>query len=169
MEDIFRIGVITRPHGLKGEVKVYPTTDDVNRFKSLKKCFIRTKKADIHVEKKSCKFFKNMVILSFKEFDNINDVEVFKNCDLYVTREEAVPLEEDEYYISDVIGAEVYNENGKRLGEIKDVIQTGANDVFVVRMEDEKELLLPVINDCILEINSDEKKVVARLMKGMLD
>ncbi|MCM1273114.1 MAG: ribosome maturation factor RimM [Clostridium sp.] len=169
MEDIFRIGVITRTHGLKGEVKVYPTTDDVNRFKNLKKCFIRTKKGDIAVEKKSCKFFKNMVILAFKEFDSINDVEVFKDCDIYVTREDAVPLEENEYYISDVIDAEVYNEEGKRLGTVKDVIQTGANDVFAVSMEDGRELLLPVINDCVLDINSDEKKIVVRLMKGLLD
>lgn len=169
MEDIFRIGVITRTHGLKGEVKVYPTTDDVNRFKTLKHCFIRTKKGDIQVEKKSCKFFKNMVILAFKEFDNINDVEVFKDCDIYVTREDAVPLKEDEYYISDVIDSEVYDEKGKRLGNIKDVIQTGANDVFVVSMEDGRELLLPVINDCVLEINSKEKTVVVKLMKGMLD
>ncbi len=169
MEDIFRIGVITRTHGLKGEVKVYPTTDDVNRFKNLKKCFIRTKKGDIHVEKKSCKFFKNMVILAFKEFDNINDVEVFKDCDIYVTREDAVPLKEDEYYISDVIDSDVYDEKGKGLGKIKDVIQTGANDVFVVSMEDGKELLLPVINDCVLEINAKEKTVVVKLMKGMLD
>lgn len=169
MEDIFRIGVITKPHGLKGEVKVFPTTDDIKRFDKLKKCFIRTKKGDIEVEKKSCKYFKNMVILSFKEFDDINQIEVFKDCDIYVTRDNAAPLKEDEFYIADVIDAAVYDESGKQLGVISDVMQTGANDVFVVTMEDDREVLIPVIGDCVIDIDTAQKKVVVKLMKGMLD
>ena len=170
MEDYFRIGVITSTHGLKGEVKVFPTTDDVNRFKKLKKCFIRTKDKDIEVEKNSCKFFKNMVILSFKEFNNINDIEKYKGCDLYVTRENAVPLKEDEFYISDIIGADVYEENGNLLGKLKDVMKTGANDVFVVELSsDKKELLVPVIKEFVPEMDIENKKIVIHLMKGMLD
>lgn len=169
MEDIFRIGVITTTHGLKGEVKVFPTTDDLNRFKKLKKCFIRTPKEDIHVEKNSCKFFKNMVILSFKEFGDINEVERFRNCDIYVTRDNAVPLEEDEYYISDVIGMNIILEDGSELGVLQDVMQTGANDVFVIKLKDDKELLMPVIKDCVLDMNYDTGKITVRLMKGMLD
>lgn len=172
MDDFFRIGVITRAHGLKGEVKVFPTTDDVERFKKLKKCFIKTKSGDIQVEKKSCKFFKNMVILSFKEFDDINDIEKFKNCDLCVAREDAVPLDEDEYYISDVIGMNVVLEDGKIIGTLKDVLQTGANDVFVVSLADkssQNELLIPVIKDCVIEMDYDNNKIVVRLMKGMLE
>lgn len=170
MEDIFRIGVITSTHGLRGEVKVFPTTDDVNRFKKLKKCFIRTKDKDIEVEKNTCKFFKNMVILSFKEFNNINDIEKYKGCDLYVTRENAVPLKEDEFYISDIIGADVFEENGDCLGKLKDVMKTGANDVFVVELKgDKKELLVPVIKEFVPEMDIENKKIVIRLMKGMLD
>ncbi len=169
MEDFFRIGVITKPHGLKGEVKVFPTTDDAKRFKKLKKCIIRTKKGDIEVEKKSCKFFKNLVILSFVGYDDINEVEAFRNCDIYVSREDAVPLEEGEYYISDVIGSDVYEDNDNHLGTITDVLQTGANDVFIVAMENGKELLVPVINDCVIEIDTENKKVIVKLMKGMLD
>ncbi len=168
MEDIFRIGVITSTHGLKGEVKVYPTTDDTNRFKTLKKCILRTPKGDIEVEKNSCKFFKNMVILSFKEFKDINEVEKYKNCELYVTREDAVPLSEDEYYIADVIGMEVFEED-KKLGVLSDVMQTGANDVFVVDLGDKKELLIPVIKDCVLDIDYVNQKIMVKLMKGMLD
>ncbi len=168
MEDIFRIGVITSTHGLKGEVKVFPTTDDVNRFKKLKKCILRTPKGDIEVEKNSCKFFKNMVILSFKEFKDINEVEKYKNCELYVTRDNAVPLDEDEYYIADVIGMEVYEEEN-RLGVLSDVMQTGANDVFVVDLGEKKELLIPVIKECVLDIDYDTKKINVKLMKGMLD
>lgn len=169
MEDFFRIGVITKPHGLKGEVKVFPTTDDAKRFKKLKKCIIRTKKGDIEAEKKSCKFFKNLVILSFVGYDDINEVEAFRNCDIYVSREDAVPLEEGEFYISDVIGSDVYEDNGSHLGTVNDVLQTGANDVFSVAMENGKELLIPVINDCVTEIDTEGKKVIVKLMKGMLD
>ncbi|MBQ9200424.1 MAG: 16S rRNA processing protein RimM [Lachnospiraceae bacterium] len=169
MEDIFRIGVITSTHGLKGEVKVFPTTDDVGRFKKLKKCFIRTKDKDIEVEKNSCKFFKNMVILSFKEFNNINDIEKYKGCDLYVTRENAVPLNEDEFYISDIIGADVYEENGNLLGQLSDVLKTGANDVFVVKLPDKKEVLIPVIKEFVPDMDIEAGKIKVKLMKGMLD
>ena len=169
MEDIFRIGVITSTHGLRGEVKVFPTTDDVGRFKKLKKCFIRTKDRDIEVEKNTCKFFKNMVILSFKEFNSINDIEKYKGCDLYVTRENAVPLKEDEFYISDIIGSEVFEENGEKLGELTDVLKTGANDVFVVKLPDRKEVLIPVIKEFVPDMDIANKKVTVKLMKGMLD
>jgi 16S rRNA processing protein RimM len=168
-DDMFRIGVIASTHGLKGEVKVFPTTDDVNRFKTLKTCYLRTKQGDMQVEKKSCKFFKNMVILSFKEFSDINEIEKYKGCELYVTREDAVPLEEGEYYIADAIGMNVVTEAGESLGVIDDVMQTGANDVFVVKMKDEGELLLPVIPDCVLDMDFDNNKTTVRLMKGMLD
>lgn len=168
MEEYFRIGVITSTHGLKGEVKVFPTTDDVNRFKKLKNCILRTPKGDIEVEKKSYKFFKNMVILSFKEFEDINEVEKYKNCELFVNREDAMPLDEDEFYIADVIGMSVWEED-KLIGELADVMQTGANDVFVVNMTDGKELLIPVIKQCVLDIDYDAKKIAVKLMKGMLD
>lgn len=166
---MFRIGVITSTHGLKGEVKVFPTTDDVNRFKKLKKCILRTPKGDLEVEKASCKFFKNMVILSFKEFKDINEVEKYKKCELYVTRENAVALEEDEYYISDVLGMKVVDDEKGALGDLKDVLQTGANDVFVVELEDERELLIPVIKECVLDINYETRVISVKLMKGMLD
>lgn len=168
-DDMFRIGVITSTHGLKGEVKVFPTTDDVQRFKQLKSCIIKTKRENIEVEKNSCKFFKNMVILSFKGYDSIEKIERFKGCELYVSREQAVPLEEDEFYIADVIDMEVVTEDGKHLGVLDDVLQTGANDVFVVKMADKKEVLIPVIKDCIMDIDYDNKIVTVRLMKGMID
>ncbi len=167
-EDMFRIGVITSTHGLKGEVKVFPTTDDVNRFRDLKNCYIRTKTGDVPVEKKTCKFFKNMVILSFSEFKDINEIEKYKGCELYVTRENAVPLEEDEFYIADVIGAEVVEDNGNRLGTLVDVLQTAANDVFVVQMDDSREVLLPVIKECVLDIDAENKIIRVHMMDGLL-
>ena len=110
-----------------------------------------------------------MVILSFKEFNNINDIEKYKGCDLYVTRENAVPLKEDEFYISDIIGAEVLLENSEKLGVLSDVLKTGANDVFVVKLSDKKEVLIPVIKEFVPEMDVEHKKVTVKLMKGMLD
>ena len=110
-----------------------------------------------------------MVILSFSEFDDINEIEKYKGCELYVTREDAVPLEEDEFYIADVIDSEVFKDNGEKLGTLVDVMQTGANDVFVVKMENDKEVLLPVIKDCVLDINVEEKKVIVHMLNGLLD
>ncbi|MBR3645429.1 MAG: ribosome maturation factor RimM [Lachnospiraceae bacterium] len=169
MQDIFRVGVISNTHGIRGEVKVFPTTDDPKRFKKLKKAIIDFPKGKVDVNVESCKFFKNMVILKFKEFDNINDIEKFKGCDLLVTRENAVKLEEGEYFIADILGANVYLEDGSEFGILEDVMQTGANDVYVVKTTDGKEVLIPVIPQCIIERNIEEKKVVVHLLKGLMD
>ena len=168
-EDMFRIGVITSTHGLKGEVKVFPTTDDPARFKKLKKCFIRTKSGDVPVEKKSCKFFKNMVIVKFKGFDNINDIEIYKNKDILITREDAVPLGPDENFIVDLIGLKVMTDEGEELGTLKDVLQTGANDVYVVEMTDGKELLLPAIKQCILNVDLEQQTMTVHVLDGLID
>lgn len=169
MEDMFRIGVIASTHGLKGEVKVFPTTDDVKRFETLKDCILRTKQGDLPLEKNTCRYFKNMVILSFKGYTDINQIEKYKGCELYVTRENAVALEENEYYIADAIGAKVVTEDGEVLGVLDDVMQTGANDVFVVKMKDDREVLIPVIPDCVPDMDLENKIITVRLMKGMLD
>lgn len=169
MEKLLRVGVIANTHGIRGEVKVFPTTDDVNRFKKLKKTILDTGKDHIELNVVSAKFFKNMVILKFKEFDNINDVERYKGCDLLVTRENAVKLNKGEYFIADILEAEVFLEDGSRFGILKDVMQTGANDVYVVEMTDGREVLIPSIPQCIVERNIEEKRVVVHLLKGLLD
>lgn len=168
MEDLFRVGVIANTHGIRGEVKVFPTTEDPNRFKKLKEVLLDTGKEKLPLEISSVRFFKNLVIVKFKGIDNINDIEKYKGKDLYVTRENAIPLEEDEYYLADILGADVYTEDGKEFGKLKDILETGANLVYVV-MHEGKEVLLPVIPDCVKEISVEEKKVVVHLMKGLLE
>ena len=122
----------------------------------------------LHIER--ARFFKNLVIVKFKEFNNINEVEGFRKCDLMVTRENALPLEEGQYYLCDVIGATVYNEEDDSvIGEVKDVIETGANNVFAIGLPDGREVLFPVIDDCIKEVNTEEGRVVAHIMKGLMD
>ena len=107
MKDFFRVGVIANTHGIRGEVKIFPTTDDVKRFDYLKEAYIDAGKEKIKVEVSNVRYFKNLVIVKFKGIDNINDIERYKGKDLLVTRENALPLEEGEYYLADIIGANV--------------------------------------------------------------
>ena len=169
MEELFRVGVISNTHGIRGEVKVYPTTDNVRRFDDLKEVILDTGKEQLILHVTSVKYFKNMVILKFKEFDNINDIIPYKGMDLLVTRENAIPLEDGEYYIADIIGSKVITDEDKILGTLTDVLQTGANDVYVVKTKDGKEVLLPSIEECILDRDIENKIVKVHIMKGLLD
>lgn len=169
MEKLLQVGAITSTHGIRGEVKVFPTTDDINRFKKLKEVVLDTGKEQITLEIQSVKFFKQMVILKFKGIDNINDIEKYKGKNLYVTRENAVKLEKDEYFIADMIGSEVSDEEGEVLGTLKDVMRTGANDVYVVENQEGKELLFPAIKQCVLNVDVENKKITVHVMPGLLD
>ena len=169
MEYLLRVGVITSTHGIKGEVKVFPTTDDANRFKKLKKVILDTGKEKIDMEIASVRFFKNMVILKFKGIDDINDVEKYKKAELYVTRENAVPLKKDEYFIADLIGVEVTSDEGEALGVIDDVLQTGANDVYVIKKAGCQDLLVPAIKACIKEVDIENQKMIVHLLAGLRD
>ena len=168
MEQFLQVGVIASTHGVRGEVKVYPTTDDVKRFKKLKNVILEGKRENLNLEIEQVKFFKNMVILKFKGYDNINDIEMYKGCSLLVTRENAVKLKPGEYFICDLIGLDVWEESGNYLGKLTEVIQTGANDVYVVQMENEKEVLIPNIKDCIISISLEENKMIVHLLEGLL-
>ncbi len=169
MEQLLRVGVISTTHGVRGEVKVYPTTDDVNRFKKLKKVVLDTGREYIDLEISGVKFFKNLVILKFKGIDNINDIEKYKGKDLLVHREDAVALEENENYVADLIDLKVVTDDGKVLGYLTEVMETGANDVYVVETEDGQELLLPAIRDCILDVDLDEEVMTVHILPGLFD
>ena len=168
MEDMLRVGVITSTHGIRGEVKVFPTTDDPLRFKKLKKCVIDGKREQVAVTVSSVKFFKQFVILKFKGIDNINDIERYKRCPLLVERKDAVELEEDEYFIADMIGIEVVTEDDKPFGTLKDVMETGANDVYVIDTDEHGEVLVPAIRECILDVDIENQKMKIHLMDGLI-
>ena len=169
MEDLLQVGAITQTHGVRGEVKVFPTTDDVKRFKKLKEVILDTGKEKVTLEIEGVKFFKQFVILKFKGFDNINDIERYKGKNLYVTRENAVKLKRDEYFIADLIGLEVYDENDQHLGMLTNVIETGANDVYEVKFEDGREVLFPAIKQCILDVDMENRKMKVHIMEGLLE
>lgn len=169
MEDLLQVGIITSTHGVRGEVKVYPTTDDPRRFRRLKEVVLDTGREKLNLEIEGVKFFKQFVILKFKGLDNINDMEKYRQKSLYVTRKNAVRLQRDEYFIADLIGLKVQDEDGTELGTVKDVIETGANDVYEVEMADGRSLLLPAIKQCILNVDVENGMMQVHVLEGLLD
>jgi len=171
VQDLLQVGAVTSTHGLRGEVKVFPTTDDPMRYKKLKKVFLEMemKKQQKELEIERVRFFKNMVIVKFKGIDDINDVQQYKGAKLFVTREDAVPLGEDEYFAADLVGLLAVSDEREELGVVSDVLKTGANDVYVVRQPDGKELLIPAIKDCIQKIDISGGKMAVHLLPGLRD
>lgn len=169
MEDLLQVGIITSTHGVRGEVKVYPTTDDPRRFRRLKEVVLDTGREKLNLEIEGVKFFKQFVILKFKGLDNINDIEKYRQKSVYVTRKNAVRLQRDEYFIADLIGLKVQDEDGAELGTVKDVIETGANDVYEVEMADGRSLLLPAIKQCILNVDVENGMMRVHVLEGLLD
>lgn len=171
MEDLYQVGAITQTHGIKGEVKVFPLTDDISRFKNMKNLLLDAGKEGYKtLEVESVRQQKNIVILKFKGIDNINDIEKYKGHGLFVTKENRVPLKKDEYFIADLIGVKVYLDTDKDtvFGTISDVLQTGANDVYEIEMTDGKSVLVPAIKDCILDVDVENDRVEIHLLDGLL-
>ena len=169
MEQFLRVGVISSTHGIRGEVKVFPTTDDVKRFKKLKNVILDTGREHLNLEVEGVKFFKQFVILKFKGLDNMDDVIPFRQKSLFVTRKNAVRLSKDEYFIADLIGMTVNNEENEMIGKVSDVMSTGANDVYVIEMTDGRELLLPAIKQCVLNVDMEEGVMNIHILEGLLD
>ncbi len=167
-QEFLRIGVIASAHGIRGEVKVYPTTDDIKRFENVKSVLMDTGKEHVELDIEEVKYFKNMVILKFKQFSDRNIAEKYKNKDLLVSRENAIPLGEDEYFLCDIIGAAVVTDLDEKLGIITEVLQTGANDVYVVKTPEGKEVLLPVIPQCVLDVDVEKALVKVHMMPGLI-
>ena len=164
-----QVGAITSTHGIKGEVKVFPTTDDPRRYDELDEVFLDTGKELKVLHIQSVKYFKQFVIVKFKEFGDINEIEPFKGKNIYVDREHAVDLEDDEYFVADLLGLKVVTDAGEEFGELTDVLFTKANDVYVVTQPDGKEVLIPAIEECIMDVDLDEEIMTVHIMPGLLD
>ena len=165
----FRVGVIATTHGLGGEVKAYPTTEDPDRFGKGLSLRMVTGKTERMVTVERARFFKNMVIVKFREFSSIEEVEKLRQAELYVSREDALPLEEGQYYLADLMDMQVTDEEGAVLGTLTDVIETGANDVYVVSREGRKDLLIPNIPSCIREVDIENGRMKVHLLPGLED
>ena len=168
MEDLLKVGVITTTHGVRGEIKVFPTTDDAERFLELEYVLLDTGRELRRLDIKNVRFFKNLVILKFDGIDNINDIEKYKGKDLWIPREEAQELGEDEYDIADLQGLNVVLEDGTEFGTLRDVMETGANDVYIIDSNEHGEVLLPAIKECILDVDLEKNTMTVHLMKGLL-
>ena len=169
MEEFLQVGVITSTHGVRGEVKVFPTTDDAKRYSKLKEVLLGEENDApvLHIE--GVKYQKNMVILKFKEYSTLNEVEKLKGKPLFVTRKNAVKLSKDEYFVADLIGMRVVDEAKQIGGVLKDVMQTGANDVYIIDLDDNRELLLPAIKDCILNVDFVNGIIQINILEGLLE
>lgn len=169
MEERLQVGIVTAPHGVRGEVKVYPTTDDVRRFKRLKEVILDTGKGEVSLEIEGVKFFKQFAILKFKGYDSPEDVGILRRKSLYVSRENAVRLGRDEYFIADLMGLRVRNEDGEEIGILREVLETGANDVYIIDLNDGRELLLPAIKECVLRVDVEAGEMQIHILDGLLD
>lgn len=169
MEDLLTVGIITTAHGVHGEVKVYPTTDDVKRFKKCKELILDDEKNKRRVKLLSVKFFKQFVIIKFEGIDTMDDALKLKNASLLVTRDMAVKCEKDEYFIADLIGLKVFDEDNNLIGIVSEVYQTGANDVYEIEKEDSKKVLVPAIKDCIKNVDIKEGKMTIHVMEGLFE
>lgn len=169
MTDRFQVGVIASTHGLRGEVKVFPTTQMPERFLDLQEVILESPKGEQRLGIRSVKFFKKFVILGFRGLDRIEDVEKLRGCPLVIERRDAIPLEEGEYYVADLIGISVRTQDGREIGTLREVIETGANDVYAVAREGQKDLLLPAIDDCILDVQPEKGYMTVWLMPGLED
>lgn len=167
--DYFNIGKIVNTHGVRGAVKIIPLTDDPKRFELLEYVYVDNKKKIEKYTINNIKYFKNMIIIQFDEIKDMDQGEALKQSIIKIPRELALPLEENEYFVDDLEGIKVSTEEGKYLGEITDIIFTGSNDVYVVKGEDKKEILIPALKQCIKKVNMDDKTMIVSLMKGLID
>ena len=168
MEDYFRIGVVTAPHGVHGEMKIYPTTDDMDRFKQVNPVLLTTFRSREIKKIESVKYFKGMAILKLSGIDTMDEAEKYRKAELWVERSQ-LPKIPGKYLIADLIGMDVVTEEGVSIGTLTDVWQTGANDVYVVEKHDGKELLLPKIPSCILNVDEEDRRITVYVLPGLED
>ena len=165
MLEVLEIGVISSTHGLKGEVNVYPTTDEPSRFRDLETVMVRGERVDTELTVERVSFFKGKPIVKFKGLDQIEDVMKLRGCSLCVRRSDALPLEEGQYFIGDLIGSRVLLENGDSFGTLADILRTGANDVYVVKKTDGETALLASIPEVVRSIDAEKQVIVVRPMR----
>lgn len=168
MQEFLEIGQIVNTFGIKGIVKVKPFTDDITRFDRLEKVYVETKNIKKEYEIEEVKYHKDMVLIKFKGIDKVEEAEILRNSYLKVNRKDEPKLEEGTYYIVDLIGLDVYSDEGELLGKLNDIFNYGSSDIYEVKNELGKQLLLPAISDVIKEINLQEKKIVVHILEGLI-
>jgi len=166
--DYIKVGRIINTHGIRGELKIFPLTDDINRFDDLKIAYLGNNKEKVEIEE--VKYHKGLVIIKFKEFDNINQVLKYKDDFLFIDINDKVQLPENHYFIFDIVDCTVYDTKGQKIGIVTDVLQYSSNDVYVVRdHEKNKEYLIPAVKQFVVDIDVEHKKIVIDPIEGMIE
>lgn len=168
MEEYLEIGQIVNTNGLKGMLKVNPLTDDITRFEELETVYIQKGKELIEFKIQEVKYSKNTVLLKLEGIDDITEAEKYKNFYIKINRENAVELEEDSYFVVDIIGCTVYTDEDEILGKVVDVFSTGSNDVYTIKNSENKEILIPAIEDVIKDVDIKNKKITIHLLEGLI-
>lgn len=168
MVEFLKVGKIVNTMGVKGEVKVIPLTNDVDRFNDLEWVYILRKDKRDKINIQSVRFHKNFVLIKFEGIDDMTAAERLKESYIQVDREHAVELDENEFFICDLIGCNVLTTSGEELGEVNDVFPTGANDVYVVKAKNGKEVMVPAIKQVIKSVDVENKKIIVELMEGLI-
>lgn len=166
--EYIKVGRIINTHGIKGEVKVYPLTDNINRFERLKTVYIGDNRLEVEIEK--VKYHKGIVILKFKEFFNINEVLKFKEDFIYIDEKDKIDLPQDHYFVFDIVDSTVFNTDEEKIGIVTQVIQSTSNDVYVVKSHDKnKEYLIPAVKEFVIDVDIENKRIIIDPIEGMIE
>lgn len=168
MQKRLEVGQIVNTFGIKGFVKIYPYVDDIKRFDKLKNVYVISKKEEKLLEIEEVKYQKNMVLAKFKGIDNVETAEKLRQSYVEIDRKDAIPLKEGQYFIVDLLGLEVYSDDGRLLGKLNDIFNTGSNDIYEVKDELGKQILLPGIPEVIKEVDLDNGKIIVHLIEGLI-
>lgn len=169
MEKYLEIGQIVNTFGIKGQVKIVPFTDDITRFDELKEIYVEKKNELKLFQIEQVNYKKNMVILKLKGIETVEEAEKLRNCYLKIDRKDAKKLPKDTYFIVDLIGLDVYTDEGKLIGKVDDIYNAGSSDIYVVKDELGKQILLPAIKDVLKEVDLENQKIIVHLIKGLVD
>ena len=168
MKEKLEVGQIVNTFGIKGFVKIYPFVNDINRFDDLKKIYVKTKNQENELEIEKVKYQKNMVLIKFKGIETPEDANKLRNAYVLIDRKDAIPLQEGEYFIADLLGLPVFLDTGEKLGVLEDIYNTGSSDIYVVKNELGKQYLLPYIDDVIKKIDLENSKIIVHLIEGLI-
>ena len=168
MKEKLEVGQIVNTFGIKGFVKIYPFVNDINRFDDLKKIYVKTKNQENELEIEEVKYQKNMVLIKFKGIETPEDANKLRNAYVLIDRKDAIPLEEGEFFIADLLGLPVFLDTGEKLGVLDDIYNTGSSDIYVVKNELGKQYLLPYIDDVIKKIDLENSKIIVHLIEGLI-
>lgn len=167
-QEYFELGQIVNHFGIKGMLKVNPFTDDISKFERLGSILIEKKGKLIKMQIEEVKYSKNQVLLKLKGVDTIEQAETYRGSYLKIARSEIGELPKDTYFIADLIGLSVYTDEGILLGTVNDIYNSGANDIYVVKDEQGKQVLLPAIKEVIKQIDMEQEKIIVHIIKGLI-